>query len=142
MSTEDESAREGAAPTAASAPSAGSTSLDDLAREALRFRDAREWARFHTPKNLAMAIAGEAGELCELFQWKDDAEIAAALASDEGAFREKVAHELADLQILLLFAAHASGIALDDAVRRKMSLNAQRYPVEKARGNAKKYDEL
>ena len=116
------------------------TTIDELSREVLRFRDEREWARFHTPKNLAMAIAGEAGELCELFQWKDEAEIRALLA--EPAFREKVAHELADLQILVLFAAAASGIAIDAAVRDKMELNARRYPVEKARGNAKKYDEL
>lgn len=116
------------------------TTFEELEREALAFRDAREWARFHTPKNLAMAIAGEAGELCELFQWKDEQEIAALLR--DPAFREKVAHELADLQILVLFAARASGVAIDDAVRRKMELNAERYPVEKARGNAKKYDEL
>jgi dCTP diphosphatase len=116
------------------------TTLAELEAEALRFRDAREWARFHTPKNLAMAIAGEAGELCELFQWKDEAEITALLG--EPAFREKVAHELADLQILLLFAARAAGVALDEAVRHKMAINAERYPVEKARGNAKKYDEL
>lgn len=117
------------------------TTLDELQREALRFRDERDWERFHTPKNLAMAIAGEAGELCELFQWKDDAEVASLLAADP-AYREKVAHELADLQMLLLLAARSAGVALDDAVRAKLALNAQRYPVEKARGNAKKYDEL
>ncbi len=64
------------------------TTLDELQRDALRFRDEREWARFHTPKNLAMAIAGEAGELCELFQWKDDGEVASLLAEDP-AYREK-----------------------------------------------------
>lgn len=116
------------------------TTLDELQQEALRFRDEREWARFHTPKNLAMAIAGEAGELCELFRWKDDAEVASLLT--EPGYREKVAHELADLQLLLLFAAHSAGIAIDEAVRAKLTLNAERYPVEKARGNAKKYDEL
>ncbi|UJR83406.1 nucleotide pyrophosphohydrolase [Sandaracinus amylolyticus] len=116
------------------------TTFDELAREALRFRDEREWGRFHTPKNLAMGLGIEAGELAELFLWKDDAEIAEALR--DPAYREKVAHELADVQVYLLFLAHATGIALDDAVRAKMQLNAQKYPVEKARGNAKKYDEL
>lgn len=121
-------------------PPGMSTTFQALAQELLRFRDAREWARFHTPKNLAMAIAGEAGELCELFQWKDDAEIATAM--EDAAFREKVLHELADLQVLLMFAAEATGIALDEAVREKMRVNEARYPVEKARGSAKKYDEL
>ena len=117
-----------------------STTLDELTREALRFRDEREWARFHTPKNLAMGLGIEAGELAELFLWKDDAEIAAAL--EDPAYREKVAHELADVQVFLLFLAEATGVALDEAVRRKMVLNAEKYPVEKARGTAKKYDEL
>lgn len=117
-----------------------STTFEELSRELVRFRDAREWARFHTPKNLAMAIAGEAGELCELFQWKDDAEIATQL--EDPTFREKVLHELADLQVLLLFASEATGIALDEAVREKMRVNERRYPVDKARGTAKKYDEL
>ena len=116
------------------------TTFEDLAREVLAFRDARDWAQFHTPKNLAMAIAGEAGELCELMQWKSDREVTEALG--DPVFRARVAHELADLQILLLFAATACGVELDAAVREKMQINARRYPVEKARGTAKKYDEL
>ena len=118
-----------------------STTLDDLTREALAFRDAREWARFHTPKNLAMSLGIEAGELAELFQWKDDEEIAERLSSDP-AYRDRIAMELADLQMLLLYAAHSAGVSLADAVRAKMAINERRYPVEKARGNARKYDEL
>ena len=117
-----------------------STTLDDLTRAVLRFRDEREWARFHTPKNLAMGLGIEAGELAELFLWKDDAEIATALT--DPAYREKLAHELADVQVYLLLLAHGAGIALDEAVVQKLALNARKYPVEKARGNAKKYDEL
>lgn len=117
-----------------------STTLDELTREVLRFRDEREWARFHTPKNLTMGLGIEAGELAELFLWRGDDEIATALA--DPAYRERVAHELADVQVFLLLLAQATGIALDDAVRRKLELNAQKYPVEKARGSAKKYDEL
>lgn len=116
------------------------TTLDELTRAALRFRDEREWARFHTPKNLAMGLGIEAGELAELFLWKDDDEIRAAL--EDPAYREKVAHELADVQVFLLYLAEATGVALGDAVRAKLALNAQKYPVEKARGSAKKYDEL
>ena len=117
-----------------------SDSITDLQAEVVRFRDAREWARFHTPKNLAMGLGIEAGELAELFLWKDDAEIAAALA--DPAYRARVAEELADVQVFLLFLAEATGIPLGDAVRAKMKRNDEKYPVEKARGNAKKYDEL
>ncbi len=114
--------------------------IEELIREVIAFRDAREWARFHTPKNLAMGLGIEAGELAELFLWKDDAEIAEAL--EDPAYREKIAHELADVQVYLLYLSETLSIPLGDAVRRKMKLNAEKYPVEKARGNAKKYDEL
>ena len=117
-----------------------STTLEELQAEVVRFRDAREWARFHTPKNLAMGLGIEAGELAELFLWKDDTEIATALG-DPG-YRARVAEELADVQVFLLFLSEATGIPLADAVRTKMQRNAEKYPVEKARGNAKKYDEL
>lgn len=79
------------------------------------FRDAREWARFHTPKNLAMGLGIEAGELAELFLWKDDQEIAESLA--DPAYREKVAHELADVQVYLLYLSEALAIPLGEAVR-------------------------
>jgi NTP pyrophosphatase (non-canonical NTP hydrolase) len=116
------------------------TTLDELRSEALRFRDAREWARFHTPKDLALGLCIEAGELAEIFQWKDEAECAALLA--DPAKRERVALEIADLQILLLYAAEAAGVSIADAVRSKLAINEKRYPVEKSRGSAKKYDEL
>jgi NTP pyrophosphatase (non-canonical NTP hydrolase) len=116
------------------------TTIEELQAEVVRFRDAREWARFHTPKNLAMGLQIEAGELSELFLWKDDAEIAAKLADPE--YRARVAEELADVQVFLLFLSEATGIPLADAVRAKMLRNGEKYPVEKARGNAKKYDEL
>ena len=116
------------------------TTIDELQAEVVRFRDAREWARFHTPKNLAMGLGIEAGELAELFLWKSDEEIAAALS--DPAYRARVAEELADVQVFLLFLSEATGIPLADAVRAKMTRNAEKYPVEKARGNAKKYDEL
>lgn len=116
------------------------TSLEELQSEVIRFRDEREWAQFHTPKNLAMGVGIEAAELGELFLWKTDAEIAAALA--DPSYRDRVADELADVQVYLLYLAHAAGIDLAAAVRTKMQRNAQKYPVDKARGTAKKYDEL
>ena len=72
--------------------------LADLVAAVCRFRDARDWAQFHTPKNLAMAIGVESAELSELFLWKDDAEVAEALARPD--FREKVSHEMADVLVL------------------------------------------
>lgn len=114
--------------------------FEELREVALRFRDEREWERFHSPKNLAMGLSVEAAELCELFLWKTAEESREALV-DEG-FRERLAHELADVQVFLLYLAHAADISIPDAVREKLRINAEKYPVEKSRGVAKKYDEL
>ncbi|MCK6408072.1 nucleotide pyrophosphohydrolase [Thauera sp.] len=108
-------------------------------RDAMRdFAAEREWEVFHTPKNLAMALAGEAGEVIEHFQWLT-AEQSAALPPDT---REEVAFELADVLLYLVRLADVLDIDLADAARRKIALNAQRYPVERARGRAVKHDRL
>ena len=108
-------------------------------REALRrFAADREWEPFHTPKNLAMALAGEAGEVIEHFQWLT-AEQSSALPAP---VRAEVAHELADVLLYLVRLADVLDIDLADAARTKMAINADRYPVARARGSAKKYDEL
>lgn len=113
-------------------------SLSEL-RDALRgFAQEREWERFHTPKNLAMALAGEAGEVVEHFQWLT-AEESAALP--EGT-RNEVSLELADVLLYLVRLADVLDIDLAEAARRKMQINAQRYPADKARGRADKYDRL
>ncbi len=116
------------------------TTLDELRDLVVRFRDEREWAQFHTPKNLAMGIAIEAAELGELFLWKSDAESAQALA--DPAMRERFEDELADVMIYVLLLSANGKVDLADALRRKLVKNAAKYPVEKARGNAKKYTEL
>jgi len=108
-------------------------------REALRrFAADREWEPFHTPKNLAMALAGEAGEVIEHFQWLT-AEQSSALPAP---VRAEVAHELADVLLYLVRLADVLDIDLADAARAKMAINADRYPVARARGSAMKYDEL
>jgi NTP pyrophosphatase (non-canonical NTP hydrolase) len=108
-------------------------------RDAMRdFAAEREWEVFHTPKNLAMALAGEAGEVIEHFQWLT-AEQSAALPP---ATREEVAFELADVLLYVVRLADVLDIDLADAARRKILLNAQRYPVERARGRALKHDRL
>ena len=104
---------------------------------ALEFRREREWQQFHSPLNLTIAISVEAGELLEQFQW--------ALPDEprpRADQRQAVEREVADLVILLSYLASDLGIDIDTAVRQKLAFNAQRYPVDKARGNAKKYDEL
>ncbi|MDD5677886.1 MAG: MazG-like family protein [Kiritimatiellae bacterium] len=113
---------------------------DTLLREILKFRDARDWEQFHTPKNLAAAIAIEAAELQEHFLWKSDAEIESALLNK--IKRQKVIEELADVMIFSLLLARRLDVDVDKVVRRKLVCNARKYPVKKARGNARKYTEL
>ncbi len=115
--------------------------LAALQAAVIRFRDEREWAQFHTPKDLALGLNIEAGELAELFLWKSREQTTAALKGDP-AFRQRLAEELADVQIYLCYLAQAGGLDLSEAVRTKLVLNAAKYPVEKARGNATKYTEL
>jgi dCTP diphosphatase len=108
-------------------------------RDALRaFAAERDWERFHTPKNLAMALAGEAGEVIEHFQWLS-AEESAALKAPE---RAEVAMELADVLLYLVRMADVLQIDLAEAARLKLAINGQRYPADKARGSAAKYNKL
>lgn len=104
------------------------------------FVRARDWEKFHTPKNLAMALAGEAGELVELFQWLTAEESAALTADPEKA--RALRHEMADILFYLLRIADKFDIDLEAALWEKLEENARRYPVELARGSAKKYTEL
>lgn len=102
------------------------------------FRDERDWMQFHDPKNLAVSIAIEAAELLEHFQWKDKAESERHAADDKDA----VAEEIADVAIYLLELADNLGINLEQAILAKLDQNAKKYPVEKARGVATKYNKL
>jgi len=123
-----------------SAPENTARPFDDLVARVVRFRDDRDWAQFHNPKDLAVSIAIEAAEFLELFQWKDPEEVREQLAEPGG--RQRAAEEMADVLILLLSAADAIGIDLYQATLEKIAINAEKYPVEKAKGNARKYDEL
>ncbi len=95
----------------------------------------RDWAQFHTPKNLAMAMIVEAAELVEQFQW-DTPQESQQLTPEK---REAVAHELADTFVYLMRLAEVLEIDLIDAANKKIALNAQKYPVEKVRGSNAKY---
>jgi NTP pyrophosphatase (non-canonical NTP hydrolase) len=102
------------------------------------FRDERDWMQFHDPKNLAVSIAIEAAELLEHFQWKDKTESERHAADN----RQAVAEEIADVAIYLLELADNLGIDLEKAILAKLDRNAEKYPVEKARGVATKYTKL
>ena len=114
--------------------------MDDLVKAVLAFRDERDWRQFHNPKDLAISISLEAAELLEPFQWKTPAEAAVFLDSEEN--RRRVADEMADVLILLVSMADVIGVDLVEAARAKLVENARKYPVDRAKGNARKYDAL
>ena len=115
-------------------------SLRQLTDELLRFRDERNWAQFHTLRHLIVSLNLEAAELLELTQWKSDAEMA-ALPID-AASREALCDECADVLLYLLLIAENAGIDLEAAARAKLVKNAAKYPVNKAWGTSRKYDQL
>ena len=122
-------------------PTDAATTLADLKTRILAFVRERDWEQFHSPKNLSMALAAEAGELMEHFLWLD-VEASRALMRDDAARRKKIEDELADVFVYAFEFANSSGIDIAAAIESKMQANAQKYPVEKARGNARKYTEL
>ena len=112
-------------------------SLNNLRHRLNDFVNERDWAQFHTPKNLAMAMIVEAAELVEHFQWDTPTE-SQQLTPEK---REAVSHELADTFVYLLRIAEVLNIDLIDAANQKIDLNALKYPVEKAKGSNAKYTE-
>jgi NTP pyrophosphatase (non-canonical NTP hydrolase) len=115
------------------------TTFDELKRLVAKFVDERDWRQFHTPKNLAMALAIEAAELMEHFQWLAPDE-SRAVADDEHR-RNEVAEELADVVCYALAMANELGIDVADALRAKMIKNAQKYPADEYRGRWGEGDE-
>lgn len=118
--------------------SASSDSITCLTRRICAFRDARDWMEFHNPKEMAVALSAEAGELLQHFVWQSPEQSLERLS----ARREAIASEMADIAILLFEMAENSGISLPDAIDAKLRLNESRYPADKARGSNKKYSEL
>jgi dCTP diphosphatase len=114
--------------------------LADLVAAVAAFRDARDWSQFHTPKNLAAAVAIEAAELQERFLWKTEAEVSQDLV--DPAKRSGVADEIADVVMFAMLLADRLGIDLAEAISAKLAANERKYPVELARGNARKYTDL
>jgi len=115
--------------------------MDTLTQLKTRLREfvaARDWEQFHSPKNLSMALAVEAAELLEPFQWLTEEQS----RSLTDAQRAAVVQEIADVQIYLVRLADTLGVDIDKAVAAKMALNEKKYPVHMARGSADKYTDF
>ncbi len=106
-----------------------------ILQQLIAFRDERDWAQFHDSKNLALALLLEASELNELFLWKKDAQV-------EQIDRQRLAEELADVLSYAFLLAEKNGLNIFDIMEQKIQHNAEKYPVAKAKGTAKKYTEL
>jgi NTP pyrophosphatase (non-canonical NTP hydrolase) len=106
--------------------------LNDIINKLKEFRDERDWQQFHNSKDLAIAINLEASELLELFLWKDN----------EDFNKENLKDELADIFTFSLLLADKHDLNVLEIIEEKINKNAKKYPIDKAKGNAKKYDEL
>lgn len=105
---------------------------NDLQKALVDFRDERDWAQFHNPKDLSLALSIEAAELNELFLWKKSEEVNV----------EKVKEELADVLAYALLIADKYHLDINEIVLSKIKKNAEKYPIDKSKGNSKKYNEL
>ena len=115
------------------------TEFSDVGVAIEEFVRERDWEKFHTVKNLTLALTSEVGEVADLVRWMTDDELATYLSSSDG--KQRLAEELADVLIFLVRTAQVADIALLNAVIDKIRLNGERYPVDKAKGNASKYNE-
>lgn len=106
--------------------------IKEITSALINFRNERDWHQFHNTKDLAVAISIEAGELLEAFLWK----------SAEEAKKEKIEEELADIFSFAFLLAHEKGLDVKKIILNKIEQNRKKYPVEKAKGTAKKYNEL
>jgi NTP pyrophosphatase (non-canonical NTP hydrolase) len=106
--------------------------IKEIIEALVKFRDERDWKQFHNSKDLALAINVEAGELLELFLWK----------KPEDANKEKIKEELADVLAFCFLLAEKEGLNVSDIILNKIEMNAEKYPIDKSKGSAKKYNEL
>lgn len=113
--------------------------INDLTKKVIKFRDVRDWKKFHNPKDLALSLTLEAAELLEHFQWKSKEEVEKYVKSDNVKEIEK---EIADICIYLLYLCHGLKIDLKKAVEQKLIEQNKKYPVAKAKGRHTKYTKL
>ncbi len=114
------------------------STLENLVSRIVAFRDARDWKQFHNPKDMALSLALEAGEVMEHFQWKNSEEMQRHL-QEHGT---EVGEELADVLYWVLLMGNDFGIDVLRALEQKIEKNEAKYPVEKAKGNHTKYTQL
>ncbi|MBN2068671.1 MAG: nucleotide pyrophosphohydrolase [Opitutales bacterium] len=117
-----------------------STTFSEIKEKITHFSEERDWHQFHSPKNLAMALTAEAGELMECFLWNDSGASHHTMKDPKKA--QEIRDEIADIVIYALEFCNVTGIDISDAIHEKIQQNATKYPVEKARGNSAKYTEL
>ena len=113
--------------------------MQELRDKIIEFRNARDWAQYHNPKDLAISLSLEAGELLELFQWKNQEQVQSSIADEK--MRKKVKEELGDIFIYALILTYEFDFDPEDVICEKLQLNEKKYPVEKCRGKADKYTE-
>jgi len=106
--------------------------IEELTKKIIEFRDARDWQQFHNPKDLAVALSVESSELLETFLWKESDE------ADDQAIKE----ELADILTYAILLAHEQELNIKSIVEEKLSINEEKYPVDKSRGKSTKYSDL
>ena len=112
--------------------------IDKIKSELRKFAQERDWEQFHSPKNLAMALSGEIGELSEIFQWLTEEQSNKENISDEDL--EKVREEVADILLYIIRLSDKLDYDLEQAVLDKLKINKEKYPVELSKGNATKYN--
>lgn len=115
-------------------------SLQALAQALVEFRDERNWAQFHTLRNLIVSLNLEAAELLELTQWKSDEEMLALAGRTD--IQEALRDECADVLLYLLLIAEKAGIDLEQAAQAKLDKNAAKYPIDKSYGSSRKYSQF
>lgn len=114
------------------------TKIEKLTKRIINFRDARDWKQFHNPKDVALSLSLEAAEVLEHFQWRNGAELDEYIEKN----KEHLGDELADVLYWILLMSHDLNIDISEAISRKMDKNEEKYAVEKAKGNHKKYTEF
>lgn len=112
--------------------------IKELVKKIIAFRDARDWKQFHNPKDCAISLSLEAGEVLEHFQWRDEAEVLKYIKTDKG----HIAEELADVFYWILLMSHDLDIDIIDALDKKIKKNGEKYPVKKSKGKHTKYNKL
>ena len=112
--------------------------INDLTKRIIAFRDARDWKQFHNPKDVALSLVLEAGEVMEHFQWKNEEEIKKYVETN----KVEIGEELADVLYWVLLMSHDLKIDVLEALEKKIRKNEEKYPVEKAKGKHTKYHKL